>query len=1429
MYQKKSRLALAIHVVTLLALLLSLLGVSAVSADPAPVVTDDAATTKGSTNPRSELSMLDAKQSVRVIIQLLDPPLASYAGGKAGLSATSPSLTGAPKLDVASPASNAYLSYLTGKQSTLRADLAKVAPGARVDHAYQVVFNGVAAKVQAGQLAAIRKLAGVKSVTIEREYKLDMDSSLSLIGAGTGVVGGDDWVDSGLWATVGGHENAGKGVKIADIDSGITYSNPCFDPAGYTYPAGFPKFGEGYDAFVNGKVIAARAYFRADDPPKYPATPEDDIEGGHGTHTAGTIACNYGTLTPFAGAKISGVAPKAQLMVYRTFYHSVADSESAWDPELMAAIEDAVKDGADIVNNSWGSTPVTGPETDPLVIAYSAAVDAGVTVVFSAGNNGSAAYTIGSPSFGPKFISVGGVDTGRLFANLLNVTGPGTVPAELLGLGALKGTGPMPTGAVSGVIKYDATNATGCTAFAPGYFTGAIAMVKRGTCNFSVKVTNAQAAGATALIMINNAAGAPIVMGALEATTIPSWMVSMADGTSLINWYTANPGTATVEVLLEYGRYMTASLRDTIYTSSSRGPTPGMLIKPDLSAPAVNVLSSVSSGQGFDLYSGTSMAAPHVTGAAALIKQLHPTWTPAQIKSALMTTSAQPATLPADPTARGSGRLDLAHPNDPGLTFDMPSVSFGLTVAGHTYTHTVTATDVSGMGGTYTVLAVASSGGVTPVVPASITVPANGSASFDVVMTVSAAGAAYGNINLSDGTANHTLHIPFYTRTVADLGAADVLLIDDDNSADDCGPDYSAAYTQMLDNLGLTYKIWEVTPPSYAIDFNQARMYSKVIYFTGDAGTCSNLSGNQTALRNYLANGGRMLITGQDIGALDALLNYYYAVSFNPELFFGASYVQDALYEATTPVPTISGDNMFSSYLAGQLYDISEAGNGAGNQASVDEIIAAFYDDVDALPILLSSPVKSALAYGHLGTRMSSEPTIERVKKTASWTPLGYRTEYLSFGLEGVNNDTGFNTREELLDRLLSWLDDEVTISFTSPTTASAAPYAAVTVSVDAAVSIETTTTGFENSILYYRWDFGDGTAVQTTEEPEAVHGYARPGTYTVYAEAVDAFGHKAVTSQSLTVIPPKPDLTTSTKTVNKATASPEEKLTYTLTIKNTGTAPAPDPWILDTIPAGTTYVADSVTGGAVYDAASNSIKWDGASLAVGAEHAVSFKVQVNADTAVDTVITNEAMFKDVRFAMEVTKSATTAVVPQPVVSPVMSADTYLDMWRPTANFGADGRLMLRAANVQRPMAMFDLSALPAGATIKKAELKLYALARTNLGLTEVGIFQVMRPWNEMQATWQKADAATMWEMAGAGGAGDRAATPAVTLELNGIGTWYTFDVASIVQNWANGHANNGIQMSYVDGDVMVAYTFASSNYMYTPLRPVLTIQYVNP
>jgi subtilisin family serine protease len=1080
------------------------------------VVTGDAP----SPSALQEKPVIDPNKVVRALVQLEGPPLASYKGGISGLRPTSPVATGMGKLNLNSPESQAYVGYLARNRAAFRGELARALPNAQVEYEYDVVLNGLAVQARWGDLDAIGRLPGVKAVELEREYRPQMDASLALIGLGSGSMDGA-WTDSGLWAAVGGHANAGAGIKIADIDSGLDFSHPCFSPTGYTYPAGYPKYDNADDArLVTPKVIVARAYFRPDDPPQYSRDARDDpvaaVGGGHGTHTAGTLACNYGTVAPavpgYITTTISGVAPKAYLMVYRVLYAgSVSQASVGMTPEFIAAIEDAVRDGADVVNNSWGAT-ATSMAGDLVTEAYSAAVDAGVVVVFIAGNYGPGQGTISDLGLGGKFITVGATMTGRSFGLPLSVTSGGvgvTVPVTLTHLAALPGDGPQVTTAISGPFKYDATNALGCTAFAPGTFTEQIAVVRRGTCDFAVKVNNAVAAGATAVVIVNNVPGPPQWMGFLAETTRPSVMVAQNNGNDLINWYTAHPGVSTFSILPTFESITDPALQDALADFSSRGPTPDMLIKPDLVAPGSPILSAGTTDHRFQIREGTSMAAPHVTGAAALIKQLHPDWTPAQIKSALMTTAAQPASLGTDPTARGSGRLDLSHPHDPGLTFDNPSVSFGLLTVGTVATKTVMAKNVTTATRTYAVTAVASVG-VAPVVPAQITVPANGTATFNLVLTAGPAGDAYGNINLTDGTANHTLHIPYWVRSVADLGTAQVLLIDDS-----AGPgciDRLDAYTSTLTALGITYVVWTVDPVTRVIDFNQVQRYPKAIYFTGDNGCGGNLSASkyQYPMLNYLARGGRMLVASQDISHWYA----YYGRTGYLQRLFGSSFVQASLFAGTTmPVPAVAGDNTSGTYLAGQYYDIRwTRGDGARNQTSVDEIMAGTSLDADAVPILSAAPVTTTAAMGTLGVRLSSEPTIERVKLQAPWNELGYRTEFLSFGLEGVNDDTGFNTRRELMDRLLTWLDDEVTITPpTGPILFSAGANAPITITVQASTSITTTTTGFHNSIVSYRWDLGDGTPIQVTAEPSVVHGYRQLGTYQVYVEAVDAYGHHAV------------------------------------------------------------------------------------------------------------------------------------------------------------------------------------------------------------------------------------------------------------------------------------------------------------------------------
>ncbi|MCX7856096.1 MAG: S8 family serine peptidase, partial [Anaerolineae bacterium] len=621
-------------------------------------------------------------------------------------------------------------------------------------------------------------------------------------------------------------------------------------------------------------------------------------------------------------------------------------------------------DGADLIHNSWGGTPTTPIEDDPLVQAYEAAVDAGIIVVFSAGNAGPGQYTISSPAVGRKFISVAASTTDRIFPQILNVTGPSdpptvTVPITLTNIPAVPGSGPAITQTLAAPFKFVPTNALGCSAFSPGTFTQQVAVVRRGVCTFATKVTNAYNAGAIGVVVVNNVGGFPIAMGGLEASRIPAVMVTQADGENIINWYMTYSATytATLEILPNLRRYTDPTEVDKIASFSSRGPNLDDTIKPDVTAPGVNILSAVLDG--FALYQGTSMSAPHVSGAAALLRQLNPTWTPAQIKSALMTTADYPANLISTcgtqgPMCYGAGRINLVRAGDPGLTFDPPSLSFGVRMAGSgPVTLTVTARNVTSAEATYiitpTFLKSHSAISVT-VVPNQFTVTPAGAVSFDVVLnvgslTVSGYDDFFGYIEVSDGA--HRNRLPFWVRVIPVLPEAEVLLVDADFSTAGF-PNYAAIYTTTLNNLGISYYYLNASTGNSMLlttsYVNWLRRYPLAIVFTGDNylgfGTLS------TFLRAYLAAGGRVLLTGQDIG-------YFYGAETIFPLVTGARYVQDSLYGAGGPPrPTAAGDNLYSGFLAGRIYDFSFGGNGANNQWAVDEVAAQFYVDVDAYPIL---------------------------------------------------------------------------------------------------------------------------------------------------------------------------------------------------------------------------------------------------------------------------------------------------------------------------------------------------------------------------------------------------------------------------------------------------------------------------------------------
>jgi len=688
---------------------------------------------------------------IRVIVQLSDAPVATYAGTIPGFRATSPQVTGAGKLNMQSDASLAYADYLKTVQSQFLQDTSAIAPSVEGISQFQGVINAVSIALDPAELPALSRMRGVANIYPDQIRTSRLDASLDLIHA------------SSAWDLLSGRSQAGNGIIIADIDSGLYVNNPMFSGEGFSMPPGYPKgfcaaFPADPDFQCTNKVISARAFWDPDlhslvDGAELPYVDDADPYGkskpvdvdGHGTHTAGTAAGNEVTLsapegTVPAGTTISGVAPGAYLMVYKALFERFDRLTAIGsDSSLVAALEAALSDGADIINNSWGG----GPGSDPNASIYKPVVEsltaAGIVVVFSAGNEGPEDTTIDCPGCIEDTIAVAASTTNRIFGNPFSITGPGEVPAGLTNIPALQGTGPLLSADINAPIKYDAGNPDGCLSFADDFFSESIALVQRGTCSFSLKITNASVAGALAVIVFNNEAGPPALMGFLESSMVPSAMISMLEGEAVRDFIAANP-TATASIASSITRMTNDAFQDVMASFSSQGPNgDAYILKPDMTAPGVNILSAFSpilpDAHDFGLLQGTSMAAPHVTGAAALMAQLHPEWTPRQIKTALMSTSVQAlmasdGVTPANPFSKGAGRLDLDRATKAGLTFDQASFANPNCILSCSWTTTVQ--NVTDQSVTWTSLVTADPGLGISVSPPSITLPPGLSGQFTI-------------------------------------------------------------------------------------------------------------------------------------------------------------------------------------------------------------------------------------------------------------------------------------------------------------------------------------------------------------------------------------------------------------------------------------------------------------------------------------------------------------------------------------------------------------------------------------------------------------------------------------------------------------------------------------------------------------------------
>lgn len=790
------------------------------------------------------------------IVQLADKPVATYSGEIAGLAATQP--PAGQRLNIDASAVQDYINYLDSKQ----ANVMNVVGASNVTHQYHVVFNGFAAMLTDAEVRALKKNSGVANITADEVLQPNTNYTPGFIGLDK---------EGGLWQQLGGQAAAGENMVIGIIDSGIWPENPSFADKvdangvpshnGTTQVYGAPPAswkgacvaGEGFgESNCNNKLIGAR-YFKAATQSLHWTeflSARDSVagpvgKGGHGTHTASTAGGNANVKVINDGLQlgiVSGVAPRARIAAYKVCWtDGVSGLNGCATSNSVAAIDQAVKDGVHVLNFSIGPNAGGGSFTEATEVAFLGAASAGVFVATSAGNGGPTSGNVTPTAhLSPWLTSVANATHNRLYVGTA-LLGDGTklqgassnantvsAPLILARDAALPGVSPTSLTLSQCFGQADAVTPL----LDPAKIAGKILVCDRGANVLVNKSANGKAAGALGVIIANIAVNNDSIVN--QAHSLSTVHIQTPQTAILKSYMAANPGTATASLGDLKAIIDPAVAAPQVAGGSSRGPNVANanILKPDIAAPGSDILAGVTAdlsreqrdavaGGGvapitdWAFYSGTSMASPHVAGIAAMIKQLHPSWTPAMIKSAMMTTTrntmpdGRAGSMAWDSTALNTGTLPWAQgagfvvPNsaaDPGLVYNATEIDYArflcglnaqvyspatcqavgtipaynlnlasLTAANILGSQTLTrrVTNVGTTTATYN--ATASVPGYTiEVSPASLTLGVGQSASFTVKATRGAAPLstwAYGSLVWSDGV--HTVRSPLTLRGTA--------------------------------------------------------------------------------------------------------------------------------------------------------------------------------------------------------------------------------------------------------------------------------------------------------------------------------------------------------------------------------------------------------------------------------------------------------------------------------------------------------------------------------------------------------------------------------------------------------------------------------------------------------------------------------------
>jgi subtilisin family serine protease len=754
------------------------------------------------------------------IVQLRELPAIAYDGKTAGYAATKPAK--GQKYDPLSAAAVSYTGHLISRHDTKLQSVG----GTKV-YDYTVTYNGFAAQLSATQANRLLKDKDVEAITPNVIRTVDTSSTPAFLGLSD---------PGGLWSQLGGVGKAGEDIIIGDVDSGIwpeslsfadrvdANGNPSSSPMAKRVYQALPgsnfkcQVGEAWvGTTCNQKLIGARYYnavfggnagINATRPWEFNSARDYN---GHGTHTASTAGGNFGTKTTGPAAafgSISGMAPRARIAAYKALWSTQdASTASGGNVDLMAAIDQAASDGVDVINYSISGTLTDF--LDPVEVSFYFAAAAGIFVSESAGNSGPTTSTVAHPSPWTTTVAAGthnrSIDgsvtlgNGATYHGASIATAVPSKPVILSTAAAASGAD-----ATEARLCFSSGSTTHLPTLDPAKVAGKIVVCDRGVNARVDKSLAVKNAGGLGMILVNTS---PNSLNA-DFHSVPTVHLSDTDG-ALVKAYVTGTATPTATINAAAFSYTTPAPFTAVF--SSRGPLiagGGDLLKPDVIAPGQDILASVAppgnAGLSFNLYSGTSMSAPHVTGVAALLKDLHPSWSPMEIKSALMTSAGDvldgPSTDPVTIFKQGAGHIapnGAAHPGlvynsgfddwrgflrgqglctlcggtTPAVAIDASNLNVASVAIGDmagTQTVTRAVTNVESTAATYTA-AIDGLAGINAVVsPSSLTINPGETKTFTVAFTTtSAALNAYVGGQLTWTGGGHTVRIPIVIKPVA--------------------------------------------------------------------------------------------------------------------------------------------------------------------------------------------------------------------------------------------------------------------------------------------------------------------------------------------------------------------------------------------------------------------------------------------------------------------------------------------------------------------------------------------------------------------------------------------------------------------------------------------------------------------------------------